>query len=341
MRNFIIKVQALLFVLVLTACTSSTPSGQKSSTPTQPEIHYNALSGREGPDGPVLVVKIDDTYPAHPQIGLEKADVVYIEQVEAGLTRLAAVFSSELPDRIGPVRSARISDIDIFAQYGRVAFAYSGAQSKMRPIISAANWIDLGAEREPASIYTRDRTRNAPVNMVLLPQALLDRAAGRGNVPVNAASVGWTFGKMPQGGVPVSKVNVDWPASKYEITWNGSAFVLRQDRHAEESEAGIPYSPSTIAIQLVSIRPSEFKDRHGGITPKSEVVGSGTALILRNGRAFQAKWSRPTATAPTIWTQLDGTPMPFAPGQIWVMLADQTRPPLVTAVETSTPTPSK
>ena len=52
----------------------------------------NVLSGREGINGPVLAVKIDDTNPAHPQIGIEDADVVYIEQVESGLTRLMAIF---------------------------------------------------------------------------------------------------------------------------------------------------------------------------------------------------------------------------------------------------------
>ena len=63
----------------------------------------NVLSGREGSNGPVLAVKIDDTNGAHPQIGLEDADVVYIEQVEGGLTRLAAIFSSVIPQRVGPV----------------------------------------------------------------------------------------------------------------------------------------------------------------------------------------------------------------------------------------------
>ena len=58
---------------------------------------YNSLSGREGVDGSILVVKIDDTVGARPQIGLDRADVIYIEQVEGGLTRLAALFSSEIP----------------------------------------------------------------------------------------------------------------------------------------------------------------------------------------------------------------------------------------------------
>ena len=57
----------------------------------------NSISGLPGVDGPVLAVKIDDTRQAHPQIGLEDADIVYIEQVEGGLTRLAAIFSSKIP----------------------------------------------------------------------------------------------------------------------------------------------------------------------------------------------------------------------------------------------------
>ena len=311
--------------LLLSAC-SSLPS---VSSPT-PEPEYNALSGRVGSNGQVLVVKVDDTAPAHPQIGIEDADVVYIEQVEAGLTRLATVFSSKLPERIGPVRSARISDIDIFANYGRVAFAYSGAQSKMLPIIAAANWIDLGAQRQPSTIYTRDATRRAPVNMVLLPQALLDRAAERGNIPATATSVGWTFADSIKGGKPVLSVEVRWPASRYLVQVQGKKIELSQDGRLEVDETGKPYAPSTVVVQLVTIAPSEFGDRYGGITPKSEVIGQGKGLIIRNGRVFNALWSRPTATAPTLWTTATGKPLPFARGQIWVMLADASRPPTVT-----------
>ena len=121
-------------------------SGCSAVTSVLPDKKVTSvLSGREGSDGQLLAVKIDDTNMAHPQIGLEDADVVYIEQVEGGLTRLAAIFSTVIPSRIGPVRSARISDIDILSQYGRVAFAYSGAQRKLLPVIQSANLEDLGA----------------------------------------------------------------------------------------------------------------------------------------------------------------------------------------------------
>jgi hypothetical protein len=97
------------------------------------KVSSNYLTGLVGSNGPLLAVKIDDTKEAHPQIGISEADNVYVEQVESGLTRLLALYSSNYPDEIGPVRSARISDIDLLAQYGRVAFAYSGSQAKMRP----------------------------------------------------------------------------------------------------------------------------------------------------------------------------------------------------------------
>ena len=119
----------LLASSVLTGCSAvSNLLPDKKAT--------SVLSGRVGVDGPVLAVKIDDTNAAHPQIGLEDAEIIYIEQVEGGLTRLAAIFSTVIPQRVGPVRSARISDIDILSQYGKVDFAYSGAQRAKLSVIA-------------------------------------------------------------------------------------------------------------------------------------------------------------------------------------------------------------
>ncbi|MEY3856390.1 MAG: hypothetical protein RLZZ193_39, partial [Actinomycetota bacterium] len=168
------------------------------------------LSGREGIDGQLLAVKIDDTNMAHPQIGVEDADVVYIEQVEGGLTRLAAIFSTKIPQRIGPVRSARISDIDILSQYGRVAFAYSGAQRKLLPVITAANLQDLGAQRQSPTIFTTDPNRNQPYAMVLRADLLMQKIKDEGLNVDTAKSVGFVFGDRPDGGDPISQFVVNW-----------------------------------------------------------------------------------------------------------------------------------
>jgi hypothetical protein len=153
----------------------------------------NSLSGRIGPDGPILVVKIDDTKLAHPQIGIEHADIVYIEQVEGGLTRLAAVFSSYIPKEIGPVRSARISDIELLSQFGKVGFAYSGAQQKLRPEIESANLFDLGAQRMSSTIYTTDPQRIQPYAMVLRADLFMEYAQEKGYEFAQSKSAGWSF----------------------------------------------------------------------------------------------------------------------------------------------------
>ena len=119
---------AISILIILSSCASPSSIVKKNSGKS---VEKNILTNLPGKNGPLLAVKIDDTTAAHPQVGLGAADVVYIEQVEGGLTRLAAIFTDKVPALIGPVRSARISDIEILAQYGRVGFAYSGRVLKI------------------------------------------------------------------------------------------------------------------------------------------------------------------------------------------------------------------
>lgn len=308
----------LAAVLMLTGCSAvSDLLPEKKAT--------SVLSGREGIDGPVLAVKIDDTNAAHPQIGVEDAEIVYIEQVEAGLTRLAAIYSTVIPQRIGPVRSARISDIDILNQFGRVAFAYSGAQRKLLPVIAAANLEDLGAQRQSPTIYTTDPARRSPFAMVLRADLLMQKIKDN-NLPVDVAkNVGFVFGDLPEGGKPVQQVVMNWPSATYSAQWSEkeSRWHLSHNGKLNLAESGIVLGPTTLVIQMVKISPSEYGDKFGGITPLSETVGTGKAYVLRNGEVFSATWNRPFPDSGTTFSLADGSTMNFAAGQIWVALTDR------------------
>ena len=318
----------VLSCLVLTSCSVVSKILPDASM-------KNALSGREGVNGPVLVVKIDDTTQAHPQVGLENADIVYIEQVEGGLTRLAAVFSSVIPQRIGPVRSARISDIDIVAQFGRVAFAYSGAQKKLLPVIASANLQDLGAQRQSPTIFTTDPNRIQPYAMVLRADLLMQKIRDKNFQIDSAKNVGFIFGELQDGGAPTTKAVMHWPAATYSATWSQqeSRWMLSHNNSADVAESGVVLGPTTLVIQMVSIVPSEYKDKVGGVTPYSQTVGKGRAYVLRDGQRFITTWSRPSTESGTTFTFADGATMNFDPGQIWIALTDRepdfTSPPVV------------
>jgi hypothetical protein len=95
----------------------------------------------------VLAVKIDNIVNARPQTGLGRAAIVYVLPVEGGLSRFLAVFYAHFPPVVGPVRSARDDDLQLLRQFGRPAFAYSGAQPQLLPVVERARIADLYAGR--------------------------------------------------------------------------------------------------------------------------------------------------------------------------------------------------
>jgi hypothetical protein len=297
----------------------------------------NSLSGRIGIDGPILVVKIDDTRAAHPQAGLEDADLVYIEQVEGGLTRIAAVFSSKIPAVIGPVRSARISDIEILEQFGRVAFAYSGAQKKLLPVIAAANLENLGAQRQSREIYSNDPLRNAPTAMMLQAQTLMQKVKEQQLPVAISKSAGWKFAESLDTGTAIASAKVSWPANSYDAVWSAieNRWLLSHSGVPNLAASGIQLGASTFVIQIVSITPSEYGDKFGGVTPFTATVGSGRGYILRDGKYIAALWDRATPDVGTSWKTTSGEEIPFAPGQIWIALTD--KEPVFTPIPSKSP----
>ena len=137
----------LVAVLVPGSDTPATPAPTGSSRSL-----FSPFTGEPvAAPGRVLAVKIDNLAPARPQTGLTDADIVYVLPVEGGLSRFLAVFSSHFPPVIGPVRSAREDDLELLRQFGRPAFAYSGAQPQLLPVVERARTIDLYAGRASVS----------------------------------------------------------------------------------------------------------------------------------------------------------------------------------------------
>jgi len=265
----------------------------------------------------VLAVKIDNIVYARPQTGLGSADIVYVLPVEGGLSRFMAIFSSHYPPVIGPVRSARQDDIDLLGQFGRPAFAYSGATAALLPYIHAvARIVDLYAGT--ASGYYRGADRVAPYNLYARTSALLRQARQASK----AREIGFRFGLPPPGGRPVRSVAVSYPAASFRFRWSPSQLrwrVWMDGSPAMTTDSG-QLGPATVVIQYTTVRTSRFLE-YGSRPPYAESTGSGIALVLRGGQEWHVSWSRPRVGHGTSFTTSTGQPMTFARGQVWVVLA--------------------
>jgi hypothetical protein len=265
----------------------------------------------------VLAVKIDNIVQARPQTGLTDADIIYVLPVEGGLSRFLAIFSSHYPPVIGPVRSAREDDLQVLRQFGRPAFAYSGATPTLLPYIHRTAWIvDLYAGTTRG--YYRDDSRIAPYNLYARTPQLLAQAHGASK----AHDIGFRFGPAPPGGKVTPSASVSYPAASFRFTWSAArgGWLVSMDGAPAATTDGGRLVPATVVIQYTTVRTSRFLE-YGKPPPFAESTGSGTALVLRDGKAWAAHWSRPAASGGTTFTTPSGQQMTFAPGQVWIVLA--------------------
>lgn len=263
---------------------------------------------------PVLVVKIDNAAAARPQRGLEQADLVYVEPVEGGLSRLLAVYQSQVPPAVGPVRSTRASDVELLANFGRPALAFSGAAASVGALVAGAPLLDVSELERPGDYY-RDRRRRMPHN--LFGDANLLR---RGGAPPR--DIGFRFGDPIAGGRPVAETVVNYPATSIGVQWvpAESRWVFSMDGKALTSASGPRPGAATVVVQRVAVRDAGVRDAKGSPSPFAATVGSGEVVVLRDGQALTGSWSRPTAEAMTTFTLSDGSPLTFAPGPVWFVL---------------------
>lgn len=300
------------------------------------------LLGTSGtvPQQPALAVKIDNTERGRPPSGLLDADLVYEEVVEGGLTRLLAVYHSQGPETVGPVRSARSTDLQILADLGRPLFAWSGANPTFRAAVDAADLVDVGVDAAGDG-YRRDPDRPAPYNLYAAPAELRDAADGSGSDAGEPPPPQFSYRTSGspltgEGVVAVSSYTVDAAqlvelATSIRWSWDAAAglWMRTQDGTPHVDDAGTPVSAVNVVVRSTRYRDSGIRDSVGAVVPEAVMVGEGDALLLSDGQAQPGRWHKASPSAPTTYTTLDGDPLLLAPGQTWV----EVLPPDVGTVE--------
>ncbi len=300
---------------------STSPSPTLSATPS-PTSAGDPLTGGAPVSGPVVGVKVDNAVLARPfQRGLTQAAIVYQELVEGGSTRFLAIFESRAATKeVGPIRSARESDIELLRGFGRPAIAFSGANTGVLAIFAAAaraGYVYDASRDKAPSLFRFGGSRRDANNYFAVPARLGARIGGS-----EPRDIGWRFGPAvagvatPSFSVPFSPVSV--VRGRYDArrgTW-----LLSQGSRV------IPVAPSNVVIQYVTTKASRFYDIHGKNTPFTVTVGSGRVVVLRDGQRVEGTWRR-SGYGPTRFLDASGNDIPLKAGRTWVMLLPSRQAP--------------
>lgn len=285
-----------------------------------PEVAPLTGLAAEGPlDRPALFVKIDNVERARPPVGLQQADIVFEEQVEGHLTRLAAVFHSRDADRLGPVRSVRTTDLDLVSLFGRVLFAASGGNKDVLSQLHAADVVDIGANASGEG-FARDRARPAPHNLFSSTEALYAKAPESPAPPRPLFRYLSAGERPPAGAGAVGGVALDFGAGEVSsFAWDaGSGTWLRSQRgtlHVDDE--GVPLAPRNVVVAEVTY---DTSGQFGRSVPHGTFTGEGRVVVLAQGRAVTGTWVRPTPADPLELVADDGHAIELTPGQTFVEL---------------------
>ncbi len=272
---------------------------------------------------PALLAKIDNTGKGRPQAGIGQADLVYEEQIEGGFTRLAAVFHSNAPDVIGPVRSGRSTDISLLGSLNDPIFVWSGANKVHGTLLRRQNIVDLGAATRDE--YTRAKDRPGTYDLMTDAanmQAIAEKL-GRGGTPPPHFEYRTDLISLPASATPATSFSVNFPSVTVSWEWDPSTskWLRTQGGTPHVDADGVQVAAANVIVAEIDQISTGAIDVAGSTVWEEQFLGTGRAWIFTDGQVVEVTWTKPSINSVATWTTADGVPVAITPGVTWVELA--------------------
>ncbi|WP_034610240.1 DUF3048 domain-containing protein [Cellulomonas sp. URHD0024] len=328
-------------LLVLVACGSPDPeptagptsvtvgptlSSEKGAAPAPAVTPRWPLTGIAGDPAarPSLAVKIENTSAARPQSGLEQADMVWETIVEFDVARFVAVFHSQVPAEVGPIRSVRPMDPLILApMHGLLAF--SGGQPGILELVAASGVQMISHDAGAPGMY-RTSDRAAPHNVYGTPTKFWAQAdADHQAPPAEQFLIGRSADRATAvlRGTPATTLSFHLStASSPTWAWNAASNTWLRSEGATPSVArgGARLSAVNVVSITAAHPPTKYHAQNHASVPTYSLVGSGEGVVATGGKVVPVTWKKDSQDASMRLFAADGTPAYLAPGNTWVEL---------------------
>lgn len=301
------------------------PVGEVEVTGLEEEpVFYYPLSGTEVTDTgsqldqrPVAVV-IENSPDARPQSGLEEADIVFEFLAESSITRFVAIYQSEYPEKVGPVRSARPYFLETAKGYD--AFFVAHGYSESAKAMLDNEYIEhINGMAYEGVYFERDDSRDAPHNSYTSGEVI--------TTAMNDLGVSTTSDDIPEYqfytedemdnivGDQASEVKVSYGSSTYDNTFVYDPEKGSYTRHVDgevtvDRETGEPVEIQNI---MVIEAPHSYEDN--GENRVIDMTAGGRGYMIQNGVIYPIQWENVDGK---ITPYVDGVEAKLVPGKTWV-----------------------
>jgi Protein of unknown function (DUF3048) N-terminal domain/Protein of unknown function (DUF3048) C-terminal domain len=272
-------------------------------------------------DRPAVAVKIENAAVAYPLSGLEKADIVYEEAVEGGITRFMAIYHCRNASKAGPVRSARLIDPAIMTPTTRL-LAFSGAN---QPVVNALREADIVMIQESDAGEAMSRVPRAGITAEHTLYANSAKLRKLGAKKFDRAPPGdsYDFGDLGDATRRAGSVTINFSgATEIGYEYSRGRWLRSQNGNAFKTESGDQIAVDNVLIEEHRVVFSKsIVDAAGN--PSIEIAdptGSGRAMLFRDGRAIKGRWIRDSIEDAVRFETTSGDAMTLKPGTTWVEL---------------------
>lgn len=321
-----------LIATSLVACnkTSSTNKA-KEEPPKEPEkiVYYTPLTHEEREDeeqekNKIFAVMLDNHDDARPQAQISKADIIYEYRVEGEYTRYMALFQSNLPEGVGPVRSARPYFVQTAKEYNAIYAHWGGSEAGLAEV-RHRNVVDLDGIALEGIVFHRNKNvgKRAPHNGYISLPELENYLIKKGiDVKDNTASLNFYNEGENIVGEDVKEITLNFNRNyKTNFVYDeatGKYKYIRKGQAVTDEATGEEFTTDNL---IVLFQKGVVAGPKG--TLKIANIGTGTGLLLQKGKLAPITWEKANEDAKTIFKDAEGKEIKFYPGRTFISVVDE------------------
>ncbi|KKK34190.1 lipoprotein YerB [Mesobacillus campisalis] len=261
-----------------------------------------------------VAVIVNNHPQARPQSGLHKADIVYEVLAEGDVTRFLAIYESEQPEKVGPVRSAREYFIELAKGYDSLFVAH-GYSPEAKELLASGYIDELNGIQYDGSLFKRADFRKAPHNSYITFDNI-EKGAGQKGYKMDPAPAPLPFREndQPQG-KKSEAVMISYGNPAFDVQYEYDQKQGKYHRYSDGEESIDLESKEPVLLDNILIVEMNHKVLDDAGRRSIGLSSGGRGYLLQKGVMNEVQWENVNGR---ILPFIDGKQAGFVPGKTWI-----------------------